>query len=79
MIHLKQTFIIVKKIQHERRDVPESMPGPTCLANTLRQLTGIHIPTWRLVSLCVRMCCIACACMLTSTCMRAESQKVFVF
>ena len=36
-------------IQHERRDVQESVPGPKCLANTLCQLTGIYIPTWRLV------------------------------
>ena len=35
-------------IQHERRDVQESVPGPKCLASTLCQLTVIHIPTWRL-------------------------------
>ena len=34
---------------HERREVPEYVPGPTCLANTLCQVTRIYIPTWRLV------------------------------
>ena len=27
----------------ERSDVPESVPGPTCLANTLCQLTEFQI------------------------------------
>ena len=39
-----------RKIQHERCDVPEYVPGPTCLVNTLCRLTGIRIPTWRFVS-----------------------------
>ena len=30
----------------QRHDVPESVPGPTCLVNTLCQLTGIHIPVF---------------------------------
>ena len=34
---------------HERRYVPEYVPGPTCLANTMCRLTGIYIPNWRLV------------------------------
>ena len=34
---------------YERRDVQESVPGPTCLVNILCRLTIIHIPTWRLV------------------------------
>ena len=40
---------MARKGQHERCDVPEYVPGPTYLANTLCQLTGIYIPTWRLV------------------------------
>ena len=39
-----------ERIQHEIRDVPESVPGPMCLANTLCQMAGIHIPTWNLAS-----------------------------
>ena len=40
---------IGERIRHEGRDVPESVPGPTCLANTLCRLTGIYISSWRLV------------------------------
>ena len=39
-----------ERIQHERCDVQESVPGPKCLTNTLYQLTEIYIPTWRLVT-----------------------------
>ena len=46
-----------------RRDVSESVPGPTCLAKALCQLTGIHIPTFRLITLqyMLRRCCIVFA------------------